>query len=577
MSPLGPLSAESGGWHLAPMSDKRMAMVCEIGTIASTVCLAMEADMSEFSSQVYDLGLYDPTDERSIEKYAQKLEGMTFNEVLDLGIYSPKAREKEQAGKGYRERAYKGGLGNLLEERYFAYDANSDMEPDFAEAGVEAKTTCCDMKKDGTLTAGERLSIDMVPYGDEAMLDFDSSLFWAKARRILLVVYQRNRSLENRYDQRLRYAILFTPPAKDLAIIRRDYETIMNFVRAGRADELSEGMTMYLGAATKGANAERSTVIQKYPVTSEDGGLEYRPARKRAFSFKQSYMREVLSEYVIPRREAAHKPDYSFSANPAFIKLLRKSDIGDAGQNTILLKEPLGEGETFESRIEAMVSRYLGRSDKELGEMFDLKAGKAFWVSIGKAILGIKNNNAEEFVKAGVDLRVVRIQRSGSIRESLSLDTFEFEDLCAERDWEDSALCCQLEETRFLFVVFRENETGKGYHLSGLKFWAMPCTDVERWARLCWEQTKRVLDEGVQLIEKRDKNDKPSYSNNLPKKGDNEVVHVRPHANKSAYLFEDGTVRGNIYKDGSKLPDGRYMTKQSFWINNDYLAKVLAD
>ena len=533
--------------------------------------------MSVFSAQVYDLGLYDPTDEKSIEAYAQKLEGMTFNEVLDLGIYSPNAREKERAGKGYRDRAYKGGLGNLLEERYFGYDANSDMEPDFAEAGVEAKTTCCDMKKDGTLTAGERLSIDMVPYGDEATLDFDSSLFWAKAHRILLVVYLRDKGLKDRYDQQLKYAILFTPTADDLAIIRRDYETIMGYVRTGRANELSEGMTMYLGAATKGANAEKSTVIQRYPYIAENGEVQYLPARRRAFSFKQSYMRVILSKYVIPRREIARKPDLSFNKDAAFAKLLRRSDLGDVKQNTVLLKEPLGEGETFEDRIESMVSRYLGMSDKELGGLFGIGEGKAFWVSIGKAILGIKNNNAEEFVKAGVDLRVARVECNGAIRESLSLNAFEFEDLLQEDEWEDSALYHQLEETRFLFVVFRKNDEGNGYCLSGMKFWAMPHTDIERWARPCWNQTKRVLAEGVRLVEKRDKNDVPRYFNNLPKKGDSEALHVRPHANKSAYKFEDGRVRGDIDKDASRLPDGRYMTKQSFWINNDYLAKAIAE
>ena len=41
----------------------------------------------------------------------------------------------------YANKFRTGGLGNLLEEVYFGYKANSEQEADFPQAGVELKTT----------------------------------------------------------------------------------------------------------------------------------------------------------------------------------------------------------------------------------------------------------------------------------------------------------------------------------------------------------------------------------------------------------------------------------------------------
>ena len=64
-------------------------------------------------------------------------------------------------------------------------------------------------------------------------------------------------------------------------------------------------------------------------------------------------------------------------------------------------------------------------------------------------------------------------------------------------------------------------------------------------------------------------------TNNLPKKVDNPIIHIRPHAQKSAYKLKDGTVIGNVERDANELPNGEYMTTQSFWINNSYILEQL--
>ena len=52
-------------------------------------------------------------------------------------------------------------------------------------------------------------------------------------------------------------------------------------------------------------------------------------------------------------------------------------------------------------------------------------------------------------------------------------------------------------------------------------------------------------------------------TNNLPKKSESTVAHVRPHG-------RDGD-------DRLPLPDGRMMTKQCFWLNNSYIAEQIKE
>ena len=112
----------------------------------------------------------DLSDGASIERYAVRLKGMTFRDILKLGIAPADSKEKN-----FDDSNYKGGMGNLLEERFFGYKSNSDERPDFPEAGVELKATCFDVRDHGQrLSAGERLVLTMIPYDRPIDIDFDS-------------------------------------------------------------------------------------------------------------------------------------------------------------------------------------------------------------------------------------------------------------------------------------------------------------------------------------------------------------------------------------------------------------------
>ena len=152
----------------------------------------------------------------------------------------------------------------------------------------------------------------------------------------------------------------------------------------------------------------------------------------------------------------------------------------------------------------------------------------------------------------------------------MSFPPFKFKELVSER-WEDSTIHEYFETTRFLFVVFKRD--GKAYRLIGSQLWNMPYEDLNVIVKDGWSKIKKSIIDGVVFIPKQTKKG-IIYRNSLPKKCDNSIIHIRPHAKKSAFLFKDGKQIGDL-SNANELPDGQWMTTQSFWINNTYIFSQL--
>lgn len=476
---------------------------------------------------------YDPASPESIERYAVQLENKTFLEIL-----SGKGNIPVEAVEAYANKFRKGGLGNLLEEVFFGYKANSNQEADFPEAGVELKATPYEVTQKGELRAGERLVLTMINYDGPIESDFYQSHAWEKMRLILLIYYWRNKQLNSNLLYKIGFVKLFTPPEADLEIIKRDYAFIVKTIQEGRAHELSEGDTMYLGACTKGANAEKSTVPQYYG--------DKIPARKRAFCFKNSYMTYVLNHYI----------------------------VGKTSDNSILKDASDLKVKSFEEILGEIVRKYVGMSDKELCELFgrEYNNNKAQWNDLACKILGIRDEHADEFEKANIKVKTIRVEEDNTIKESMSFPPFKFMDL-VEEEFEDSVLHDYFDETRLFFFVWKKD--GDVYRVKGCLLWNMPHFDLDVIVRREWERYRNIFQYGVIFTKTIDSNGKISFKNNLPNKSETDIIHVRPHAIKAAYRFSNGEEYGNVERDANMLPSGEYMTTQSFWINNSYILEQI--
>lgn len=462
---------------------------------------------------------YDATDPISIEAYAKKLIGVTFADVCrqDDITKAMVVRETINYEVKHENKRRKGGLGELIEERFFHYQTNNDARPDFDKAGVELKVTPYKQNKNGTLVAKERLILTMIDYFSVVDEKFEDSHMWQKARLILLVYYLYQQEIKNRLDYRIGYVKLFAPPEQDIKIIEHDFEVIVEKIRNGKAHELSEGDTFYLGAAPKAATSKDR---RKQPFSDE-------LAKPRAFAFKNSYMTYVLNNYIIP------------------------------GKNTY---EPIIKGdaeESFEDYVVRKIDVYCDWTVTDLCNTFHIeyqKKPKNLEAMLAYRMLGIKGNHAEEFEKANVVVKIIRIEKNNKIKENMSFPTFKFKEL-VEEEWEDSTFGNYLRETRFLFVVYKYDQQGE-LRLKGCQFWNIPYGDLEGDVKSVWEKAQKVLREGLHVEKKNGKN-----YNNFPKSSENPVCHVRPHAQNS--------------KDTYELPDGRQYPKQCFWLNNSYILSQL--
>lgn len=462
---------------------------------------------------------YDETNPISIETYAKRLIGKTFADVCSQDDITQAmiVREAENYDVRHENKKRKGGLGELIEERFFHYQTNNDARPDFDKAGVELKVTPYKRNKNGTLVAKERLILTMIDYFSVVNETFKDSHMWQKGRLILLVYYLYKQEIQNRLDYRIGYVKLFAPPEQDIKIIEHDFEVIVEKIRNGKAHELSEGDTLYLGAAPKAATSKDR---RKQPFSDE-------LAKPRAFAFKNSYMTYVLNNYIVP------------------------------GKNTY---EPIIKGtaeESFEDYVVRKIDAYCGWSVTDLCNKFYIKKKpKSLEAMLAYRMLGIKGNHAEEFEKANVVVKTIRIEKNNKIKQNMSFPTFKFKEL-VEEDWEDSTFGNYLRETRFLFVVYKFDQQDE-LRLKGCQFWNIPYDDLEGDVKAVWKKTQRVLHEGLRIEKRNGKN-----HDNFPKLSENPVCHVRPHGQDS--------------KDTYELPDGRQYPKQCFWLNNSYILSQLDD
>ncbi|MEK4306795.1 Sau3AI family type II restriction endonuclease [Oceanobacillus sp. FSL K6-0251] len=454
----------------------------------------------------------------------------TEEELLEKAIAAEGSSFEELDKKGRLNNAKsKGGLGHIIEESYFGYEVNSNAAPDFEELGIELKVTPFKINKNGTVSSKERLVLNIINYMEEVQCSFFTSSFWNKNQKILLMLYKWLPNAE-RKDYQIYKSLLYTFPEADLEIIKQDWETIINKIKAGKAHELSEGDTNYLGACPKGANKKS---LRKQPYSEI-------PAMQRAYALKQSYM-TALYRKIIKKEELV-----SFTKKEELHKL------------------------SFEKILENRFKDYIGMSDIQIAETLDIEYNRKAKSSIAlliSALLGIKGtrlDKIEEFSKANIQFKTIRLEPNGLPREHMSFENIRFDEWVNE-EWEDSSVREKFVTTKFLFVVFQYNETKSENpdrlpHLKGIQLWNMPLQIIDNEVKGIYGEVNRLMQVGLDLkVKKYGKTTR--QENNFPKANFNGVAHVRPKA-------KDG-------KDTVTLPTGQVVTKQCLWLNREFVAGVL--
>ena len=449
---------------------------------------------------------YNRTSKESIENYALKLKSKTFKDVI---LADPNLNEEQKITliDSFNNPRNKGNLGNLIEEHYFFYKRNSSPEPDFNEAGIELKVTPYLIKNNGDYRAKERLVLSNINYDNDYKEEtfLDSHVY--KKCALMLLVYYLYEPAKVRMDYIMNYIKLFEFPEEDLEIIKNDYIKIINKIKLGKAEELSESDTNYLAACTKGANSSDTT---SQPFSDVK-------AMKRAFCLKNSYMTYILNHYIIN-----DKSEYE-----AVIK-----------DSSILKKQSL------EQYILSKLKPYYNQDIEFLKHKFDIPytvSNKSFTYLLAKGMLNVVNEKIEEFEKANIKIKAIRLRPDGMPKESMSFPAFKYTEIVNE-EWLDSELYETFSTTKYLFMIYQYADDNTLIFKKAM-FWNVPEKDLNSEIKKVWETTVKRI--------------KNNEYDNLPRISESPILHVRPHAQNA--------------NDTYPTLDGNQAIKKCFWLNASYI------
>lgn len=485
----------------------------------------------------------------------KSVEGLHTHAKQAIGKQIKNLVKPETTQKYYDNPKNKGWIGNSIEADYFGLPNNSRKEADFANLGVELKVTPIKMTKKGW-SSKERLTLNIFDFHDECTRTFETASFIQKANLIEMMYYefiQNNPSPEFVIKQAVLFDLLKLPE-EDMLIIKQDWEKIVQKIKDGKAEELSDSLTTYLGATTKGSKSEQNMTTQPY---------SNKKAHRRSFTLKTTYMSFIAKKFMCE--------DFQ-----------EESLISDV----LALRE-----KSFEEIITEQFNPFIGRDKKEIAKQFGVvipkQNDKASSHVLANKMLSLKDDiqDTKEFQKGNIAVKIITVDRKSKTKGSRLPKTtegfklqnfFDFSEII-QQNWEESKLYEYLSETRFLLVVWEKTKNGEIFR--GVKFWNMPYKDLEGQVHEVWEKTRQILRDGVELEYKPYKNTKGFIvCNNFTPASDEKILHVRPDAKESSYKEDKNTMKLPNKSNWKNRPlnldkelTEEYMTKQAFWLNPTYM------
>lgn len=443
---------------------------------------------------------------------------LSVDDIQQIGRQSIGKTISEIIGESFVDKlGHKGQIGHILEEKLFGQKPHNDSEPDFKEAGVELKVTPIKKLKNGTFSAKERLVLNLINYETENMNDFEKSSFWKKNKQLYILFYEYIQDLP-KSEYRIYSDLMHTFSKQDLTQVKKDWETIVAKIKKGRAHEISESDTMYLAACTKGANGNE---FRNQPFSDI-------VAKPRAYSLKQSYITTQI-------RKLKDKSIY---------KLIDDDELD------------------LISYLDKKLSQYVGKTTNELKSSFRItstsKNINELLVSAMLNLKGGKISKSEEFIKANIKFKTIRLESDLSLKESMSFSNFKFNEIIYE-SWEDSTIREFFLTTKFAFCLFIGDKDNPVF--KGVKFWNLDEKTLDNELKPVWEKTVFTIKTGNVY--------KSKFTNesNFPKASDNNFAHVRPKGRNSKDTYP------LPFKD--KLTGKDFYTKQCFWLNARFIKSVI--
>ncbi|KAB8305289.1 DNA mismatch repair endonuclease MutH [Erwinia endophytica] len=184
-----------------------------------------------------------PENEHQLLERARLLAGYTLGELaLRANLTIPHDLRRD-----------KGWVGMLL-ERYLGASAGSKPEQDFAEIGVELKTIPIDAQGRPL----ETTFVCVAPLTGNTGVVWQTSHVRHKLARVLWVPVEGNRDIPLA-ERRVGAPLLWSPNEKEEALLRQDWEELMDMIVLGQVERITARHGQVLQIRPKAANSKALT------------------------------------------------------------------------------------------------------------------------------------------------------------------------------------------------------------------------------------------------------------------------------------------------------------------------------
>jgi DNA mismatch repair protein MutH len=167
---------------------------------------------------------------------------------------------------------------------------------------------------------------------------------------------------------------------------------------------------------------------------------------------------------------------------------------------------------------------------------------------VSRRLLGSEGRrDVEAFDRLGVTIRTIRVDPETFLpHEDVSFPAFDPRAL-AEEEWEASSLLPLVSSLYFMVFVAHQDEAVLDARLLGGFFWRPGRDELTTMGRE-WEALRRAF--------------AASEPEMRPQASETDILHIRPHAQNK--------------HDTLPLPSGRPFVRSSFWLNRDFVGRLVA-
>lgn len=436
-----------------------------------------------------------------------------------------------------------GIAGDVVEQSILGYPANSIQEPDLVVDGepTELKTTGLRRsKKNAGLEAKEPMSITAVSIDKIADEDFETSAFFHKVRRMLIVYYLYDADHTVTASEYADFPIKgyqfheFT--SDELEILKNDWQLVHDFI-------------------------ER--IQRKHPDEE---------SRKALYPKLSSELRRELM-LIDTAPKYPHPP--RFRLKRTTVTNMARKRFGSSLES---LPHAYTSYSEIDQKLHEIAKAHHGQTMERIGHEYGVESlkGKSAPESIVVRLFGGTGKMAdiELFSKIGLHAKSITLTKEGARTEDMKLLLIDFDELTdPDVAFEESSFYSYFADNQLLLIVFEEPSHDaplKENVLRGFKRLSFDECFIQEEVRPVWEEARRLIfDNELRFVPEIDK------KTGLPKVNATGMVRGAPNFPKS----KDGRVfiRGTG-ADSSHKPvriNGVEMYYQNVWVKGSYVAERL--